>query len=221
MNFVNLETAVIDKLKYFEDNVKLMDSCISSHDTLKVLIQEEKTKIETIDKTVVLYDQCSQFLQSMHEMVQKQMDKIELICTQSIQSILDSPEIVFKIVSEKKRNNIDTSFIVVDKLLGNIDLTHGEAGGTKNVVSVCLRLIFAELCNPRVDGPIVLDEAGGNISEDFQQGFGRFLKTFSELTGRQIILVSHFRPVISEAKSVITLARQCDPKKQEASNASV
>jgi DNA repair exonuclease SbcCD ATPase subunit len=157
----------------------------------------------------------------LHQLVQKQLDKIELICTQSIQSILDSPEIVFKILSEKKRNNIETSFVVVDKTLGSIDLTHGEAGGTKNVVSVCLRLIFAELCNPRVDGPIILDEAGGNISADFQQGFGKFLKTFSELTNRQIILVSHFRPVISEAKSVITLSRHTEKSVQEAINAPV
>ena len=221
MNFESLETAVTNKLQYLESNIKFIDSCVGSRDTLNILIQEENDKLAKLQESVTLYDKCSQFLQGMHEMVQKQLDKIELICTQSIQSILDSPEIVFKIVLEKKRNNIDTSFIVVDKVLGNIDLTHGEAGGTKNVVSVCLRLIFAELCSPRVDGPIVLDEAGGNISEDFQQGFGKFLRTFSELTNRQIILVSHFKPVISEAKSVITLVRPGDPKGQEVLNASV
>ena len=219
MNFESLEAAVTNKLQYLESNIKLIDSCISSRDTFSVLIQEENVKLNSLDGTVSLYDRCSQFLQSMHELVQKQLNKIELICTQSIQSILDSPEIIFKIVLEKKRNNVDTSFVVVDRVLGDIDLTHGEAGGTKNVVSVCLRLIFAELCNPRVDGPIVLDEAGGNISEDFQQGFGKFLRTFSELTNRQIILVSHFKPVISEAKSVITLARPTDPKAQEVLNA--
>jgi len=219
MNFETLETAVTNKLAYLESNLKLADNCVGAYDTLQNLITEEQAKVEQIDTAITLYDRCTNFLQNMQDLVQKQLNKIEYICTQSVQSVLCSPEIVFKILSDKKKNSVDTSFTVVDKVLGNIDLTYGEAGGTKNVVSVCLRLIFAELCNPRVDGPIVLDEAGGNISSEYQSNFGKFLKSFSASTGRQIILISHHNPVISEADSVITLYRPGEHKLQEVADA--
>lgn len=218
MNFESLEQTVTNKLQYFENNIKLIDSCIGSYDTLTALIQEENAKVTGIDFKITLYSNCINFLQNMHDMVQKQLHKVEFICTQAIQNVLCSPEIIFKILSEKKRNSVDTSFVVVDNKVGQIDLMYGEAGGTKNVVSVCLRLIFAELCNPRVDGPIVLDEAGVNISSDYQSNFGKFLKNFSESTGRQIILVSHYRPVISEAVTVIPLHRPGEPVNQEINN---
>jgi DNA repair exonuclease SbcCD ATPase subunit len=109
---------------------------------------------------------------------------------------------------EKKKVATDTNFFIEDKIAGEIDVLRGEAGGTKNIISIALRLLFSELYHPKIAGPIILDEAGGNISADHQASFGKFLKRFSNAVKRQIILVTHHAPVIEEADCKITVSKR-------------
>lgn len=166
---------------------------------------DETVKAATAD-TQTLKTVLSVF-DEMAKHVQGQVSTVETLCTGAIQSVLTNPDISFCVRTEVKRGVVETSFVINDALVGELDIMRSEAGGLKNVIAACLRLIFAELCSPRVDGPIILDEVGYNIGEENQENFGRFLAQFSKSTKRQIILVSHQRPVITEAGSVITLQR--------------
>ena len=66
-----------------------------------------------------------------------------------------------------------------------------RGGGVVDVVSLALRLAVAELYRPRLGGPLVLDEPGKHLSAEYAMNLARFLKAYSQETGRQIILVTH------------------------------
>jgi len=182
--------------------------CLGSRDTLLKLRNEEQAKIEQLNISLQLYIDTIKLLQLVSSQAQQQISKVEQICTSALQEVFDNSKLSFLIKAEPKRGGIETSFAINDDEVGELDLIWGEAGGTKNIVATCLRLIFTELCSPRVEGPIVLDEVGGNISAEFQENFGKFLRNFSESTRRQIILVSHHRDtVVRQAHNVISITK--------------
>ena len=194
------------KKKDFEKVTQLLSKLSGSRKTLQSLIGTEHKKIEGIDSSLEKYQQTVQLLQLVAERAQSQIVKVEKICSDALRDILANPDITFKFKSERKRNLLETKFYIQDKKVGETDLMHGEAGGVKNVVAIGLRLVFTELYNPKIEGPAILDETGGNISAEYQESFGKFLKKFSTLTGRQIILVSHHTPVIAEASRRIAVS---------------
>jgi DNA repair ATPase RecN len=180
---------------------------LGHRDALRGTLTANENKVMDLDLALALDTKVGQLLQLVSEYSQSQIGKVEEICSDALREILDDPDIEFKIKTDKKRNAVETRFYIQDKKSGLVDIMQGEAGAVKNIVSIGLRLIFLELYNPRIEGPVILDEVGGNISLDFQQSFGRFLKKFSDLTGRQIILISHHKPVIAEATNKILLNR--------------
>ena len=186
----------------------LLEKHTGARDAYVGLIKETEDAIAFLDKDIDTCEKVNNLLQLVLDNSQNQVGKIEKICSDALQSVLGDPSLKFKIKTEKKKVNIDTDFLIEDSKVGDIDLMRGEAGGTKNTVSVALRLIFSELYNPRIEGPIILDEAGGNISADHQASFGKFLKTFSRAANRQTILITHHMPVIEEADCKISVSKK-------------
>ena len=186
----------------------LLEKHTGSRETFTKLIDEERSRITDFDLEVANCDQVINLLQLVLDNARGQVDKIENICSEALQSILNDPSIKFKIKLDKKKIYTDTNFFIEDSKVGEVDLMKGEAGGTKNIVSIALRLIFAELYSPRIDGPIIFDEAGGNISTDHQSNFGKFLNKFSHSANRQTILITHHLPVIDEADKKIRVSKK-------------
>ena len=194
--------------KQFLEYKALLEKHTGSRDMLHTLIKEETDKLVYFDQEMETCDKIINLLQAVLDNAQGQVVQIENICTDAIQQILGDPDIQFKIKVEKKKVATDTRFLIDDKVAGEIDVMSGEAGGTKNIISVALRLLFSELYHPKIAGPIILDEAGGNISTDHQSSFGKFLKRFSNAVKRQIILVTHHTPVIEEADCKIAVSKK-------------
>jgi len=69
-------------------------------------------------------------------------------------------------------------------------------------------LIFSEFCTPKIEGPIILDEVGANISAEYQNNFAEFLRQFSEKNNRQIILISHINAVCEKAPLLVTIYKK-------------
>jgi DNA repair exonuclease SbcCD ATPase subunit len=194
--------------KQFLEYKSLLEKHTGSRDMLSSMIKEENDKIAMFEKDIEKFDSVINLLQVVLDNTQGQVTQIERICSDAIQSVLNDPSMQFKIKIEKKKVATDTNFFIEDKNSGEIDVLHGEAGGTKNIISVALRLLFSELYHPKISGPIILDEAGGNISTDHQSSFGKFLKRFSNAVNRQIILITHHLPVIEEADCKISVSKK-------------
>lgn len=187
------------KLQYLE----------GQRETLTVQLAENNLRLQSIIAEEDTFLKAGSLLQSVSEKTRDDsITKIEGIVTSALQEVLDNPAIEFKIIFENKRNAVSVEFWIRDNLVGtNIDLVQGEAGGLKSVVSTLLRLIIIDLHSPRIEGLIVLDEVGSQISVEYQERFGKFLHTYAHLMNRQIVLVSHLDRVKENADRLIRLSQ--------------
>src|ERR1035437_4215210 len=187
------------KLQYLE----------GQREALTVQLAENNLRLQSIIVEEDTFLKAGSLLQSVSEKTRDaSIDKIQNIVTSALQEVLDNTHIEFVILFENKRNAVSVEFRIRDNLVGtDIDVINGEAGGLKNVISTILRLVIIDLHSPAITGPIVLDEVGANISVEYQPRFGKFVKDYSRMIGRQIILVSHSTSVMIEADKEIRLSQ--------------
>ncbi|MBC7106618.1 MAG: ATP-binding protein, partial [Firmicutes bacterium] len=66
-----------------------------------------------------------------------------------------------------------------------------RGGGVVDVISLALRVALLQTVRPPLPGPLMLDEPGKHVSEEYARSLALFLKSVSEMFGRQIVLVTH------------------------------
>lgn len=120
--------------------------------------------------------------------------EIETLVTSALQAVFEDPTRQFSIVFTPRRNQIEADFFCsrqgqdeTEQIKGDIKNTYG--GGVVDVVSIALRMILMELL--KINGPIILDEPGKAISEQYVQNFGKFLHSMCRKFNRQMILITH------------------------------
>ena len=177
--------------------------------TVEEQFEETQNQIKQLEDNESLFLKASSLLQFVSEKTREQsITRIEFIVSQALQEVLDNKNLKFKIVFENKRNIVTAEFkIWDDELQKELNINKSEAGGIKNIVGAILRLLVLDLYHPKISGPIVMDEIGANISKEYQARFGKFLQQYSQLTGRQIILVSHHDLVKEHADRTIRIQR--------------
>ena len=83
----------------------------------------------------------------------------------------------------------------VESLYGDNVMSTGvedaRGGGVVDVISLALRLAVLEIYQPKIGGPLVLDEPGKMISAEYAVNLARFLQAYSRETGRQCLLITH------------------------------
>jgi DNA repair ATPase RecN len=73
-----------------------------------------------------------------------------------------------------------------------------RGGGINDIVAAALQVATMVVYNsPKIQGPIILDEPGKHVSEDFVAKFGEFLAFISKTFNRQINMVTH-QPYLAE-----------------------
>lgn len=198
-SFINEELINIAKKEgeynVYKKQLEILERDLNNIKTIKFNLDNEKILIK-----------------ALYGISKTQISKIENLCTVALQDILQDKTIKFKIKMEETKRGIDTFFYTLSKD-GENDIMQSEAGGTKNILSVCLRLIFSEFCTPRIEGPIILDEVGANISAEYQNSFAEFLRQFSEKNNRQIILISHINAVQEKAPQLVTIYKHGNESK--------
>lgn len=66
-----------------------------------------------------------------------------------------------------------------------------RGGGIVDIVSMAMRIGMLEAVDPPIDGPLILDEPGKHVSEEYIVAFAEFINTISRQLDRQIIMVTH------------------------------
>lgn len=195
-----------NKLAAAESRLQYLEG---QRETLTVQLAENNLRLQDIIAEEDTFLKAGSLLQSVSEKTRTEsIGRIESIVTSALQEVLDNPAIEFKIIFENKRSAVSVEFKIRDNLVGtDMDLLIGEAGGLKNLVSTILRLVIIDLHSPAITGPIILDEVGANISIEYQPRFGKFLKMYSKMIGRQIILVTHSTSAMVEADKEIRLSQ--------------
>lgn len=185
---------VSEKEEYFKLKGR-MENLLEHKQELIRKKEELKSKDECLQKVKYLLQNASQFAR---EQSKKQM---EYLVTQCLQYVFGD-KMEFKIEILERSNRIEAEFYVVSKMNDRQVTTRPQdshGGGVVDVISLALRSSMMEIHNPKIEGPIVLDEPAKHVSNDFIENVGDFLKQISTVFNRQIIIVTHNNHLLEQA----------------------
>jgi len=160
--------------------------------------------VETEDR-IQLYQKTNSMLQIVSTLLQ---DKVKVyfndLITKALRFIFEREDYSFELDFKILRNVLNAKFnIKNDFTSGDPKLMSG--GGVVDIISEAFRIAVLELYNPKIEGPIVLDERFKNLSEDFVSNAAQFLSEASKKFDRQIILITHQEEFIHYAGKVFRL----------------
>lgn len=150
---------------------------------------EEKEKYsEVLSQVSVLFQKTSEFAREQSKR------QIEDTVTKCLQFIFET-DIEFLIeLSEARSVPIAEFFVQSNYSEGYSIKTKPEiarGGGVVDIISLALRIAFLQQNQPSLSGPLILDEPGKHVSNDYIFNLGEFLKQSSNVFHRQIIMVTH------------------------------
>lgn len=189
----------MNNLKQLDDNLNKLNEKIFSEqgkiDILKENLNEIECKLkniaeysETLSKVKILFEKTAEYAR---EQSKKQ---VEDLVTKCLEFIFET-DIEFLIELSTSRDIPVADFFVQNNypegysVKAKPELSSG--GGVVDIISLALRIAFIQIHQPRLDGPIILDEPGKHVSDDYIFNLGEFLKKSSTLFNRQIIMVTH------------------------------
>ena len=180
-------------------------------------IAEHKKRREEVQKNLDLLQQVKILLQESavyaRELARHQ---IEAMVTHALQFTF-GPELEFKVELTERRGQPEADFYVVSNY-GGFEVKNtpqdSRGGGVVDVISLALRISLLHASRPSIPGPLLMDEPGKHLSEQFAPNLARFLKVVSE-NGRQVIMVTHnthltdtadavYNVTLEEGKSLVT-----------------
>jgi DNA repair ATPase RecN len=130
-------------------------------------------------------------LQKASEYSREQMKKtIENIVTNALQVVFNN-DMKFLVELGTRAGSPTAEFFVITSEGLKVSPLDAKGGGLVDVISAALRLAILELYQPKIDGPIIMDEVGKHISAEYAENFAYFLKEYGAQVKRQIILVTH------------------------------
>lgn len=181
-------------------------------------IDEHKRELEKITKQNDLLEQVRMLLQNVSEYAREQArQQIEILVTNALQYVFGT-DIQFKIEINEVRGRPDAEFFVKSVYGDYIVETRPQdarGGGVVDVISLALRIAMLQAFQPTRNGPLILDEPAKHVSEEYIGGVAQFLKYYSDLFSRQVIMITHnqhlseiadhvFWVELKQGKSVVT-----------------
>jgi len=164
---------------------------------MEVLLEEKKSledKKLLLEGNIDLFEKARIFLQHMSEYARILAKKrLEEIVTNALKFVFGE-EFSFKINIGKSRNRPEAEFLVCSKY-GNTSIENipqdARGGGIVDIVSIALRVALLETHQPKINGPIILDEPFKHVSAEYINVAGDLLKIIRDSFNRQIIMVTH------------------------------
>ncbi|WP_028775831.1 ATPase [Shimazuella kribbensis] len=186
--------------------------------------QELQLQKEKLHEQQELFDKVRLLFQRSGEYARKQAKvQLETLVTNALQYVFGS-SFRFEIDLSPADKNPTAEFYVVTEWNGETIRTKPQdarGGGVVDIISLALRIAFLETVRPRLDGPILLDEPGKHVSEDYILPMTQFLQSVYETFDRQILFVTHnthltesadqaFFVRLNDGKSEVHLSRRLD-----------
>lgn len=121
--------------------------------------------------------------------------RMEKVVTRALQSVFGS-DFTFEIEMDESGGKPIARFLVCSvgengEVIKN-EPQDSRGGGINDIVAFALQVAVLVVYNePKIQGPIILDEPGKHVSEEYAVKFGEFLEFVSKTFNRQIIMVTH------------------------------
>jgi len=165
------------------------DAILRKKAQLEGRVAEKRTEIDKLQQVKILLQESSSFAR---EQARRQ---IETMVTNALQFIFGDGDMEFRVQIDEVRGRAEGEFLVVSKYGGELPVEtrpqDARGGGVVDVISLALRAALLHANRPSLDGPIILDEPGKHVSEEYSRQMAEFLKQLSVAFGRQIIMVTH------------------------------
>lgn len=150
---------------------------------ITVEIRKADAAIESLQKVIVLFQKASEYAR------QQMKYTIDDITSNALQVVFGG-DISFEMELGTRGGSPTAEFFVVEDGL-KLSPMDAKGGGLVDVISVALRLAILELYEPKIEGPVLLDEPGKMVSAEYVENFVYFLREYCHKTGRQFIVVTH------------------------------
>ncbi len=186
-------------LRELDQNLsKLNNKILSDEGKIEILndqLEKIEMKLEDKEKYSEVLTQVSLLFQKTSEFAREQSKRqIEDTVTKCLQFIFET-DIEFLIeLSEARSVPIAEFYVQSNYSEGYSIKTKPEiarGGGVVDIISLALRIAFLQQNQPILSGPLILDEPGKHVSNDYTFNLGEFLKQSSNVFNRQIIMVTH------------------------------
>jgi hypothetical protein len=160
-------------------------------DTLLTNQKRLETEISCLSHRTEVLNKASEAIRFvLQSLVESDKEGIQAVLSEGLKAIFDDQELEMRINTSIKRGKVNVDFNVYDGLKGvEGNVLDSFGGGIANVVSLLFRCIIIMKLGLRKI--IVLDESLSNIADFYVDNTGRFLKSFCDKTGFDILLVTH------------------------------
>lgn len=156
------------------------------------LAAAERALAELKEKETILAQAREVFQLAAEAAREQARQSVERVVSWALQSVF-GPEISFEVALSERRDQPEADFAVVSTYGGTAPVrtepTEARGGGVVDIISLALRFVLLE--RSRMGGPLVLDEPGKHVSEEYSRTLGEFIRLLSEDAERQIIIVTH------------------------------
>lgn len=157
-------------------------------DKVELKLSDKERYSDILTQVSILFQKTSEFAREQSKR------QIEDTVTKCLQFILET-DIEFLIeLSESRSVPVAEFFVQSNYPEGYSIKTKPEiarGGGVVDIISLALRIAFLQQNQPLLSGPLILDEPGKHVSNDYIFNLGEFLKRSSGIFNRQIIMVTH------------------------------
>ncbi|MCX7610311.1 MAG: hypothetical protein N2043_01830 [Ignavibacterium sp.] len=168
-----------------EGEIETIENYIIENEEIK---QQEEENEQNLEKMKIILQKASE------ESRQKACVVIERIATQALQYIF-GPQYELKLELKQARGRAEANVYVSTEVNGEkiwLSPEESRGGGMVDVISLALRFAFTEIWNnPVLSGPILLDEPGKHVSEEYAIKLSQFIDYLQKHFNRQIIYITH------------------------------
>lgn len=193
------------RLKQMEDdyNRQLAEQNLlikqKEEEELKIITDRElKTHLEKVNILLV------NTAEAAREAGRQRMEKV---VTKALQSVF-GPDFWFEIDMDEAGGKPIARFLVCSIGENGEEVKNepqdARGGGINDIVAFAVQVATLVVYNePKIQGPILLDEPGKHVSEEYVVKFGDFLEFISKTFGRQINMVTHQAHLAATANSTL------------------
>jgi len=191
----------------YDDLVKEQNKLFGEMNTYNTLKKERENKIIELKKRLEKVEKMIGFVINLNETIKvKTIGYVEEVVTKSLNQIFKVNSFKFKISFDTHGTTPVSNFYLIENDVEK-DVINSFGGGVADIVGIVLRLVLLELQYPKNTAPVILDETGKFISNDYQASFSDFLKNWSTTFKRQIIIISHKTEVMGFSDRIIEIKK--------------
>ena len=182
---------------------------LGERDTLQKKLEASKNRVVEIEQTADKLTKTSQFLQTLSDVTRQQIiDRISTIVTDALQKIKD-PNLTFKMVLSTGRNQVDVSFVVVEKDTGKeLDIIHSSGGTIADLITFPLKVSLLLKWSPQLSRLMLMDEQFKFVAAQDREALAEFIRQISEKLNLQILLVTHMPELTARAHRVFGVTKK-------------